>query len=362
MLRTDSRYAAGRAPLSAGVRFSAMLPFTARHLEEVLPFAALVHRLGTPRLWQGQSMHIEPHHQGVVAAGAGLPIPMGIGVALMPFRHPIEAAVQARSAAVISGHPMVAGYGPGSLSLQVSLMGSAYSSQIGASREYLTIMRGLLAGTVVEFHGEFFHCHAGLPPMASPPVELALGVLRKRMAQLAGEVADAAITWLSPASYIREQLRPAMAAGAQSAGRPEPRIVAMIPVALREPGRDAVDLALASNSAHLAAPHYQDMLRRSGVRITGDDRRSDAAAAVTGGAFLYGDAEELQGAVAEFVDAGVDEVVFNLTGVSNTLGAATALRELETLFSVFGVKPDAAIPATDGSGPPRLPEPKEVTT
>lgn len=92
--------------------YSVLIPFLPRLPEQVLPYAALVHWTHAQRLWQGQSLMVEPHHGFVHAAGAGFRVPTGLGVTLMPLRHPYEAALQARSLALATGQPVVATSGP----------------------------------------------------------------------------------------------------------------------------------------------------------------------------------------------------------------------------------------------------------
>jgi alkanesulfonate monooxygenase SsuD/methylene tetrahydromethanopterin reductase-like flavin-dependent oxidoreductase (luciferase family) len=300
----------------------------------MLPYAALVQWSGAYRLWQGQAVFNDPHADLGHAAACGFRVPTGIGVTLMPYRHPLQAALQAQALAVTTGHPVLAGYGPGAASLQRALLGAPYRSQLGASREYLTVLRSLLAGEELEYAGEYFSCHGELPAIPRPPVELGLGVLRPGMARLAGEVADAAITWLTPAAYLREVVVPALRDGARVAGRRPPRLVAMVPLAVAGPDRDAAELAGASNAMHLRLPHYADMLRRAGIRVDHQDPAGSAAALVAGGAFLYGDPDDLAKQLSEFADAGVDEVVLNLAGVGARYGAAAALREFDTILGV----------------------------
>ncbi|MFD7414018.1 LLM class flavin-dependent oxidoreductase [Kitasatospora purpeofusca] len=314
------------------VTFSILLPFTPARPEQVLPFAALVQWSSAHRLWQGQSVHVEPHQAFAYAAASGFRIPVGTGVTLMPFRHPYEAALQARSLAVATGHPVVAGYGPGAAVLQSSLLGAPYASPLTAAREYLTAVRGLLDDTAPDLAGEYVHLRNDLPPMPTPQVEVGLGVLRPAMARLAGEVADVAITWLTPASYLRDVVVPALREGAARAARPSPRLVAMVPLALAGPGRDPADLALAGNAGHLRLPHYTDMLRRAGLEVDADDTVAGARALVRGRAFLSGDAAELAAALDEYRAAGVDEIVLNVTGLCQRYGVAAALAELETIL------------------------------
>lgn len=346
--------------------YSVLLPFLPRRPEQILPYAGLVHWSNASRLWQGQSVMIEPHQGFVAAAGAGFRVPTGLGVTLMPLRHPYEAALQARSLAMATGQPVVAGFGPGGRALQRSLLGEPYRSPLTAAREYLSIVRGLLAGDAVDVRGEYFSCRAEMPRYPAPDVEIGLGVLRPGMARLAGEVADVAVTWLTPAHYLRDTVLPAMREGAAHApdhragragqagqagkggragetggegtghkGRGTPRLTAIVPLALARPDREPAELALASNAAHLQGAHYIDMLRRSGTDVAGDDPAANAKALVDGGAFLSGDPDELVEKLGAFRDAGVDEVVLNLTGVCNLYGPQAALDETKRILAAL---------------------------
>ena len=312
--------------------FSILMPFVPIRLEQVLAYAALTQWSGAHRLWQGQATLTEPHQGFVFAAACGFRVPAGLGVTLMPLRHPYEAALQAQSLAIATGHPVVAGFGPGGLSFQRSILGQPYRSQLGAVREYVTTVRRLLAGEEVDYEGEFFSCKAKLEPLPRPPVEVGVGVLRPAAARLAGEVADAAITWLTPASYVRDVLLPELRAGAQAAGRAVPRVICIVPVALALPGRDLHELALISNSGHMRLPHYQDMLRRSGITVDMADPTASAKALIEGRAFLAGALEEVAGELRAYQEAGADEVVLNVTGVCGRFGERAALAELETVL------------------------------
>ncbi|MEU1849551.1 LLM class flavin-dependent oxidoreductase [Streptomyces sp. NPDC019990] len=313
--------------------YSVLMPFAPPRPEQILPFAALTQWSGAHRLWQGQAMLNQPHQAFAYAAASGFRVPVGLGVTLMPFTHPYEAALQAQSLAAATGHPVVAGFGPGAAVLQRSMCGTPYRSPLTASREYLTAVRGLLDGESVEQDGTYFTCHGELLPVPRPPIEVGLGVLRPGMARLAGEVADTAITWLTPAAYLRDTVVPALREGAEAAGRPVPRLVSIVPVALAAADRDPAALALASNTGHLRLPHYVDMLRRSGIRTDSSDPAAGAAALVEGRAFLYGEPKVLAEEFAAYREAGVDEIVLNVTGVNGMYGSRTALRELETVLA-----------------------------
>lgn len=313
-------------------KHSVLLPFTPSRPEHSLPFAAFVQHRDPHRLWQGQSFSIEPHQTFAYIAAAGFRIPVGTGVALMPLQNPLQAALQARSLAAVTGQPVTAGFGPSGTVTQAAVLGRPYEHPLTAAREYLTIVRGLLAAEHVDLDGSYFTMHASLPPVPGLSVELGLGVLRPRMAELAGELADVAVTWLTPPHYLAEQILPALRLGADAAGRTPPRVVAIVPVALGGADRDPVELFLGSAGAHVQAPHYRDMLRRAGILVDPSDPHQSAHALMEGSAYSYGDPPELLKLLDAYRAVGVDEIVVNMTGTCQRYGARAVLDDLIILF------------------------------
>lgn len=312
---------------------SVLVPFGPVRPQQLLPFAALAQWSGSAALWQGQAAGTDPFQNFTYAATLGFPTPVGTAVSLMPFAHPFDAAMRTATMVAATGNPASVCFGPGSASLQRGLLGAAYRSPLGASREYLTIVRTLLETGEVSVQGDFYSCRMTMPHLPRPSVELGLGVLRERMAELAGEVADVAVTWLTPASYLRDVVRPALARGAARAGRPEPRLVAMVPVALATDGRDPLEVTLASSSGHMSLPHYRSMLEAAGIRVDIEaDPLASAQAMIDGGAFLAGSRDDVEAGLAEYASAGVDEVVLNLSGVASLEGDRAALGDLEKLL------------------------------
>jgi alkanesulfonate monooxygenase SsuD/methylene tetrahydromethanopterin reductase-like flavin-dependent oxidoreductase (luciferase family) len=243
------------------------------------------------------------------------------------------------------GCPAVAGFGPGAAALQASLNGAPYASPLTASREYLAIVRRLLDGDAVDHSGVYFSMHGRLPPLPGAQVELGLGVLRPRMARLAGEVADVAVTWMTPPRYLAERILPALRAGAAPTGRAVPRTAAVVPVALDRPDRDPVELALAGHRAHLSMPHYCAMLGRAGIAADPTDPEAGARALVAGGGFVTGSPDAVAEQVGAYHAAGVDEVVLNVAGVCQRYGVRAALDELKTVFDALAAVRTGGRPA-----------------
>lgn len=314
-------------------RTSIMYPIQPTNTGQILPVARLLQRRGSGRLWLGQSLRLDTHQLFATLAGMGLRIPMGSGVTLAPLRHPYDAAVQARSVAALTGAPYVAGVGPAAPEFQESLLPAPYAKPLTAMREYMTSMRELLDGKVARRDGEYHFVDAQLISLDAPPVELGLGVLRPRMARMAGAVADVAVTWMTPADYVADTLVPALAEGAAEAGRKAPRVATVVHVAVARPGRDIRLAARRGAGAHLSAAHYTDMLRRAGVQAYADDPDAGADALVDAGVFVSGTPDEIAAELHRYRLNGVDEVVLNPAGVIHTEGLGATMTDLQEILA-----------------------------
>ncbi|HEX4816791.1 MAG TPA: LLM class flavin-dependent oxidoreductase [Nonomuraea sp.] len=314
------------------VRLSVAYPLQVVHPDLVVPFAEFAAAHGMARLWLGQSLCVDAHLVAAYLAGRGVRVPLGTAVTLLPLRHPYQAALEARSLAALTGLPYVAGFGAGDPVFVGNLAGRPYRSPRGAVGEYLSAVRALLDGRPLARRGPEFSVTGMLPPMGvQPPVEVGAGVLRPRMARTAGEVADVAITWLTPASYLGEVLAPALRAGAGGRARP-PRVASVVHVAVDRPGRHLAGLVRRSTAAHLEAPHYREMLRLAGVRLDGGAPERELLAS---GAVLAGRPEEIADGLRGLHEAGADEIVLNPCGVLAGEGAPAALADLTEIMAAL---------------------------
>ncbi|MFG2310755.1 LLM class flavin-dependent oxidoreductase [Streptomyces sp. NPDC048566] len=310
-----------------------MIPHQPDSVDDVLPYAELALRRRARRLWTGQSLRLDPLQLFAHLAGRGIRLPVGTGVSLIPLRTPYDAAVQARSLALITGRTVVMGYGTATPGFVASLHGAPYRSPRTAAVEFLTAARTLLDGSTADLAGEYQRLRTALPATRPhPAVEIGAGVLRPAMARSAGAVADVAITWLTPAAYIRDVLAPALREGA--GGGRSPRVATVVHVAVDRPGRDAARLAASVVSGHLTAPHYLDMLRRAGLPVRAeDDTRVKAKQLVDAGVFVYGSPAHIARELARHRAAGIDEVILNVGGVQFTHGLPEALTDLEDVYT-----------------------------
>src|SRR3954470_23836256 len=122
----------------------------------------------------------------------------------------------------------------------VVMFGLPFVQPLAYLREYLTVLRHLLWDGQVDHAGAFLRVHATLPEGTTPPrTPLLISALRANAFRLAGEIADGAISWMCPISYLAQTARPALGSGAAAAGRPVPPLIAHVPVAMHAE-RDAV--------------------------------------------------------------------------------------------------------------------------
>lgn len=320
------------------MRVSVLYPLMPTDPEAVVPFAELVRDGGAARLWQGQSLSADTQQVFAYLAGRGYRVPVGTSVALMPLRHPLDAAIQSRSLALLTGHRMVLGLGPATPDFVTGLHGKPYDSPRDACLAYLGEVRRLLDSGHAPQPGD--GAAVTLPGMPHPGVDVGLGVLRPALARAAGRAADTAISWMTPAGYVRDTLLPAMEKGAAEAGRPVPRMVTVVHAAVDRPQRNAYRLAYAAARAHLSGAHYTDMLRRAGLRVHPGRPHLGARALVDSGTFVHGSPAQIAASLAEYGRAGVDEVVVNVAGVYSEHGQPDAVRDLRDILTACREQPD----------------------
>ncbi|EFL33673.1 luciferase [Streptomyces viridochromogenes DSM 40736] len=312
------------------MRYSLVLPVPIIRPEQAIPFAGLVRWGRAERLWQGQTEVIDNHQLVSWLAGIGLRVPSGFGVNLSPLRSPYHAAVEARSTALATGCSVIAAYGPGSVDFQRGVMGNPYQSPLTATREYVTTVRALLNGELVATEGECYSTTGRLVPARSAEVRVGMGVLRTKMAALAGQIADDAITWLCPPTYLSDVIVPQVWGASTQAGRDRVPVTAIIPCAVAREGRRARDIAFEAIGMHIQLPHYQDTLRDANIEVTG--KTEDVDKLIDAGVFLYGTISDIRDGLDRFSRAGVDEVVLNVAGVAKGFGLRAASRDLEEIL------------------------------
>ncbi|MFW5473096.1 LLM class flavin-dependent oxidoreductase [Knoellia sp. CPCC 206450] len=338
----DARPAGLPTELPVGVLFGQQVD----ELEPLVDHARLCAEEGS-RLWMGQSMTVETHLALAAVAGRGIRVDTGLAVAVAPLTTPALAWAQARSIAALMGRSISACYGIGSLAAAQAIRGEPMPSPARWMRDFV--------GSVGALREDALR-HPGTEGL--PEIELGCGVLRPTMARRAAEVSEVVVTWLTPTEHLAATLVPALDRGAAAAARPRPRVVAIVPCAVRRPGRDPVRLAATALGQHIRLPHYAQMLRGAGVDLRGE-RAHDLRATLRSGLFAWGEPEQIRATLLAHVAAGADEVVLHLGSVGLVHGHRAALADLrEILAALDDVRHGgAARPTAASAGPTTLHHP-----
>ncbi len=184
-------------------------------------------------------------------------------------RHPLALAQQARTAASACAGRFTLGIGLSHRVVIERALGLDYSQPLRHMREYLAVLKPLLAGEAARFRGEEFRVSAELHAGSERP-PLILAALGPKMLRLAGGQSDGTATWLGGPRYLGETAIPAIRRAAKEAGRPPPRIICGLPVAVtndREAARASVSRSF---ETYGKLPSYRAVLDLEGVEGPAD--------------------------------------------------------------------------------------------
>ncbi|MBM3925683.1 MAG: LLM class flavin-dependent oxidoreductase [SAR202 cluster bacterium] len=186
---------------------------------------------GIPAAWMTTSA-AGPDALTIFAAAAARTQRIMLGTSITPIwpKHPIAIAMQALVVHQISGGRFRLGLGPSHKPGITAAFGFDFKEPLTHLKEHIQIIKTLLHKGKVDFDGRYYHAHASIPTTA--PVPIMASALRQKSYQLCGAHADAAISWVSPWTYLRDTALPALQAAAKAANRPTPPLIAHCPIAV----------------------------------------------------------------------------------------------------------------------------------
>jgi F420-dependent oxidoreductase-like protein len=201
------------------------------------------------------------------------------------------------SVASAIGRPgLTVGIGPSHESIVRSVLGTSYDHPGRSTEEYATILTGLLRGEIVDFDGHDWSVHsAGRMVPTEYQVPVLISALGPRLLRVAGEIADGTVLWMAPLRAVGEHIAPRLHAAAATAGRPTPRIVAGLPIAVHDDVAEARAAQAAYASAYVEMPNYQRVLELGGASTPGD-------------AAIVGDEAAVERQLQSLLDAGATDI------------------------------------------------------
>ena len=250
------------------------------------------------------------------------------GTSIVPTypRHPIVVAQQVQVLEQLAPGRLRLGVGPSHRPTMRAMFGYRLRAPLTNLREYLHILRALLNEGAVDFDGQEYTAHATIPRPVNVPVMAS--ALQEGSFELCGAAADGAISWVSPAVYLRDQALPALRRGSDAAGRETPPLIAHAPVCLSD-NPDATRLAVQQQlSNYPRLPYYQRMWAAAGYPEAAEETWSDGMIAAT---VLAGDADAVGEKMTAMLDMGISELL-----VTPVLAGADPAADLEATINLLG--------------------------
>ena len=256
----------------------------------------------------------------VAAAIAGRAVPgIHLGTAVVPTypRHPHALAQQAMTAWDATGGRFTLGIGVSHQIVIETMFGLSFDKPAKHMREYLAVLLPLLREGSVSHNGELYRVQAPLERAGDPSgPEVLLAAMAPVMLRLAGEVADGTLLWMTGPKTVANHVAPRITQAAADAGRPAPKIVAALPIAVTNDPDAAREAAAKTFEIYGGLPSYRAMLDAEGAAGPAD-------------VAIVGDEQAVAAGVRAMADAGVTE--FNAACFGDGATIARTVKLLQQL-------------------------------
>jgi len=241
-----------------------------------------------------------------------------IGSAVVPIqtRHPVPMAQQALTTQLACGGRFALGIGPSHDWIVDGQLGLPYQRPAHLVSDYLQVLDAALNGPgAVDVENDTYRVHSPMDvaePIRMPVLLAALGPV---MLRIAGGRSSGTILWMADERAIGDYIAPRIASAATDAGRPAPRIVAGVPVAVCS--NSDVDNARAHASEVLGHAHFSPNYER--LLEHGD-------AADVGDTMAAGDEHTVLARLLRYRDAGVTDLAVRIVPLGTDADARGASR------------------------------------
>lgn len=284
-------------------------------------------QIGIPAVWLTTG-GVAPDGLTVLAAAAVRTERILMGTAITPTypRHPLVTVQQSVAIASLAPGRFRLGVGPSHKPTIESMYGIRFERPLSHLRAYLTVLKGLLqdGAADVEQSGIIAHARLAGPP---PGVPVMASALRRKSFDLCGELADGAITWLCPETFVRDVALPALQAGAAKANRPAPPLVMHAPVCVSEDVAAVREAVRAQYGGYLHTISYPGMLADAGFPEALEGQWSDA---MIDAVVLHGSESAVGDRLRRLLALGAAEIIVSPLGAGAD-SAATIQRTLNLL-------------------------------
>ncbi len=274
--------------------FAGATPGAGNGIEDIVSFTRDAEARGFDNVWLANVFGLDAVGACAIAGRETERIEMGTAVTPTYPRHPAALAQQALTTNASCSGRFALGIGLSHQMVIEGMYGMSYDKPAAHMKEYLEIIAPLLRGEPSDFEGEQLTGKLKLNVPDGAPVPLIVAALGPAMLKLAGHMSDGTTTWMTGPKTIDEHIRPAISAAAEEAGRPAPRIVCGLPIALASDADAAREKVAKDLQIYGMLPSYRAMLDREGVEGPGD-------------LAIVGDEATLRAAIQRLRDVGVTD-------------------------------------------------------
>ncbi len=245
-------------------------------LDQLVERSRLAETFGLASVWFNNIVGHDAMTAAALAARATTGIELGTAITPTYPRHPYAMAQQAASTQAAARGRFTLGVGPSHRVVVEGRWGLSYERAYSHTHEYLSVLIPLLRTGEVDHKGGLFTVRTKLTSTDGLPVSVLLAGLGPKMLALAGSLADGTVTWMVGTRTLRDHIVPRMREAAAKAGRPSPRIVVGLPLALTNDVDGAREVARRAFNTYASLPAYRAMLDREGaagpaeVAVVGD--------------------------------------------------------------------------------------------
>jgi F420-dependent oxidoreductase-like protein len=268
---------------------------------------------GVRQLWttQGPTM-IDMLTVFAIAATRTSTIRMGTSILPTYPRHPLAVVAQVSVINELAPGRFRLGIGASHRPTIEGVYGIKMTAPLAHTGEYISVLRAALWEGKVDYHGRFYDVTANLPGAIRIPI--LVSTLGEGAFQLAGELADGALSWNCPVPYLLQRALPALQEGAKKAQRPAPPLVAHIPVALDTDRQAVLSAARKRLGMYGRLPFYRHMFAEAGYPFSEDGDLPDA---LIDNLVVSGDEQTIAARLGDLLSNGLDELLLMHIPVSN---------------------------------------------
>ena len=280
---------------------------------------------GVQQIWMTNTPWF-PDVLTTLAAAAIKTSTVRLGTSIIPTypRHPVVLAQEVLALHDIAPGRLRLGIGPSHRAIVEDIYGLPQTTPLVHLREYVKVLHSIFWDGKVDHHGEFFNIVVEFPRTAQIPV--LISTLGKKAFQLAGEIADGALSWMCPVPYLLHTGIPVLHKAATANGRSNPPpLVAHVPVAISQDHDSVMAASHKMFEMYSKLPFYVKMFTDAGFPLTSDKKVSDD---FVNNMIISGNEDTVAKSLTKLLNAGLDEVMVSLVSVVDEKYEQTQLMHL----------------------------------